>query len=409
MKLVVCLVLLLLSLATGATPLTIEKARVLVTGPGFNRPDAFPGRGEFSWAGNVQRLPDGELLLVHSMGYYHSSFAQPRLIEPKLRARWLKEGWPLDFHAPTGGRSMLTRSRDGGKTWSKPRTILDLKWDDGPCGLLRCNDGTLVCTIGVQASWYGYPKAPARFKDELGGANTAQCSIRSADNGKTWSQPVFLKSPGTFYERSHVQLVQLPNGRILWPTYFSSAGTSGKLAGAIHQSKDRGKSWSLLSVFDRKGDTADTASASAANIDEPALGRLPDGRLFLVCRPDGGRFFSKDGGRTWRYDGRLVTKGKFKAPRVFVLKDGTIVVVATYRNLQVWLGRNAGRDWTGPLTLDPKSYGYPGGTKLPDESLLISYCSSGRAPNSIYCARFRVNKKRNGIELLPLGGKLGSK
>ncbi|SVD80381.1 uncharacterized protein METZ01_LOCUS433235, partial [marine metagenome] len=227
MKLVVCLVSLLLPLATGAAPLTIEKARVLVSGPGFNRPDAFPGRGEFSWAGNVQLLPDGELLLVHSMGYYHSSFAQPRLIEPKLRERWLKEGWPLDFPAPTGGRSMLTRSRDGGKTWSKPRTILDLKWDDGPCGLLRCDDGTLVCTVNVQASWYGYPEAPARFKDELGGANTAQCSIRSTDNGKTWSQPVFLKSPGTFYERSHVQLVQLPDGRILWPTYFSSAGTSG--------------------------------------------------------------------------------------------------------------------------------------------------------------------------------------
>ena len=69
MKLVVCLVSLLLPLAATAAPLTIEKARVLVTGPGFNRPDEFPGQGEDSWAGNVQRLPDGELLLVHSMGY----------------------------------------------------------------------------------------------------------------------------------------------------------------------------------------------------------------------------------------------------------------------------------------------------------------------------------------------------
>jgi len=33
------------------------------------------------------------------MGYYHFSFAQPRFIEPKLRARWLKEGWPLNFPA----------------------------------------------------------------------------------------------------------------------------------------------------------------------------------------------------------------------------------------------------------------------------------------------------------------------
>ena len=390
------------SFAAGA-PLAIEQARVLVTGPGFNRPDAFPGQGEFSWAGNMQQLPNGELLLVHSMGYYHSSFAQPRLIEPKLRERWLNQGWPLDFAAPTGGRSMLTRSGDGGKTWSKPKTILDLKWDDGPCGLLRCDDGTLVCTIGVQASWYGYPEAPAHFKKELGGLNTAQCSIRSTDNGKTWSKPVFLKRPGTFYERSHVQLVQLSDERILWPTYFMKKG-SGKLGGAIHQSKDRGKSWSLLSVIERKGNSADTASSSAANIDEPAIAQLPDGRLFLVCRPDGGRFFSKDNGKTWRHDGRLVTQGKFKAPRVFALKDGTIVIVATYGNLRVWLGHNNGREWTGPLPLDTSSYGYPGGMKLADESLLVSYCSSGRAPNRIYCVRFHVNEKRNGIALLPMEG-----
>jgi len=395
---------LLLPLGTVAAPLTIEKARVLVTGPGFNRPEKFPGMGEFSWAGNVQRLPDGELLMVHSMGYYHVSFAQPRQIEPKLAASWRKTGWPLDFPASTGGRCMLTRSRDGGKTWSRPRSILDLKWDDGPCGLLRCDDGTLVATVNVQASWYGYPKAPTRFKNELSGANTAQASIRSTDNGQTWSKPVFLKSPGTFYQRSHVQLVQLPDGRILWPTYFSSAGTSGKLGGAVHQSKDRGKSWSLLSVINREGNAQDKASKGAGNVDEPALARLPDGRLFLICRPDGGRFFSKDGGKTWRYDGRLVTAtGTFKAPRIFVLKDGTIVVVASYLNLQVWLGRRGGRDWTGPLALDPSSYGYPGGTKLPDESLLVSYCSSGRAPNKIFCVRFRVNNNRDGIELLPMG------
>ena len=92
-----------------------------------------------------------------------------------------------------------------------------------------------------------------------------------------------------------------------------------------------------------------------------------------------------------------------------MLKDGTIVIMATYRNLQVWLGHNSGRDWTGPLTLDPKSYGNPGGTKLPDELLLISYCSSGRAPNRIYCVCFRVNEKRNGIDLLSLRGKRESK
>ena len=101
----------------------------------------------------------------------------------------------------------------------------------------------------------------------------------------------------------------------------------------------------------------------------------------------------------------MLTKGKFKAPRLFVLSDGTIVCVCTYRNLQVFLGRNSGRQWTGPLDLDPGSYGYPGGLMLNDESMLVSYCSSGRSPNNVYVVRFRVNEERDDIELLPVGAK----
>ena len=58
-------------------PLTITGARVAVTGYDLNRPDPFPGMGDFGWAGNIQRLADGRLMLVHQWGYWHSSFAEP--------------------------------------------------------------------------------------------------------------------------------------------------------------------------------------------------------------------------------------------------------------------------------------------------------------------------------------------
>jgi photosystem II stability/assembly factor-like uncharacterized protein len=376
--------------------------RVTVTAPGFNRPDPFPGRGEFSWPGNIVRLPDGELLMVHSFGYYHVSFAQPRLIEPGRRAEWLKEGWPLDFAAPTGGRSMIVRSKDGGRTWSKPQTLIDLPLDDSPCGFVRCPDGTLVCTINVQASWYGFTAAPAEFKKDIGGLNSQQCAIRSTDDGRTWSEPIWLESPGNFYQRSHVQPIVLPGGAILWPTYFANQ-SSDQLHGAIHRSDDSGRTWQVVSTLSRTGSASDVASASSANIDEPAIARLPDGRLFLITRPDAGYFFSDDHGRTWKYAGRLVTRGKFKAPRLFVLKDGTIVCVCTYGNLQVFIGRKLGTDWVGPLALDTSSYGYPGGVMLDDESMLVSYCSSGRSPNSLFVLRFQLNDSRDGIELLSVG------
>ena len=378
---------------------TAAELRVTVTGHDFNRPDQFPGLGRFSWPGNVAQMPDGELLLVHSAGYYHVSFAQPCLIEPATRKRWLASGWPLDFDAPTGGRSMLVRSRDGGQSWSKPTTIVDLPWDDAPYGLLRCNDGTLLCFINVQASWYGYEKAPVSFATQLSGLNSQQCVVRSTDSGRTWSAPIWLESPGSFYERSHAQPLLLPSGRILLPAYCKSR-SEDRLFGAIHVSDDNGKTWRLLSTLQRPG--SDTASSTSGNIDEPAIALLPDGRLFLITRPDGGWFTSDDEGLTWQFQGQLVTSGKFKAPRVFALEDGTIVCVCTWRNLQVFIGKNGGTAWVGPLDLDSSSYGYPGGILLENDSMLISYCSSGKAPNSIHLIRFQVNEDRSGIELLPV-------
>ncbi|MBC8356355.1 MAG: exo-alpha-sialidase [Planctomycetes bacterium] len=388
-----------------AKPQTIEQTRITVTGHEFNRPDPFPGQGNFSWPGNMVRLPDGELLLVHSAGYYHVSFAQPRLIEPALRKRWLTDGWPLDFAAPTGGRSMLVRSRDGGRTWSKPRTLIDLPLDDAPYGLLRCDDGTLLCFINVQASWYGYAEAPPAFHKDIDGLNTQQCVVRSIDDGRSWSNPIWLDSPGNFYERSHAQPLLLPSGRILWPTYYSKKADS-RLYGALHASDDEGRTWSVASRITRSGETADTAGEDSGNIDEPAVTQLPDGRLFLITRPDGGYFFSEDEGANWTFGGRLVTTGKFKAPRLFVLADGTVVCICTYRNLQVFLGRDGGKSWTGPIDLDPTSYGYPGGLQLEDDSMLISYCSSGRAPNRVHLLRFRVDASRTRIELLPVDNDL---
>ena len=372
----------------GATrPLTIEAARVVVTGHDFNRPDPFPGMGDFGWAGNIERLADGRLMLVHQWGYWHSSFAEPRLIEPELALRWRAQGWPLDFNAPTGGRSMVTTSTDGGRTWSKPRTIMDLAQDDSPYGLLQLEDGTLLCFVNVQASWYGYDKAPAELAHTLDGLNTRQCVIRSTDNGETWSKPIWLDSPGQFYERS--QPIQLPDGGILWPTYcLNSQG--GLEFGVIHRSDDAGKTWRAVSQVRRKD----------RRVDEPAIALLADGQLLMVCRPDGGVFHSADKGVTWKETGRIPISGTFKAPRLFVLGDGAVVCVATVGRLCISISSDHGHTWTKSIPLDSSSYGYPGGTKLADDSILVSYVERGNAPSRIYVVRFRVNKARDGIELL---------
>jgi len=375
--------------------LTIEQARLCVTGFDHNRPDPFPGLGDFvGWPGGLERMPDGELLLTHSAGYWHVSFAEPRSIEPTTRKRWTADAWPLDHPAPTGGRTMACRSSDSGRTWSKPFTIIDHQLDDGPHALLTCRDGTVLCFGAVQASWYGYRQAPQRFQGDIDGLNTKQFVLRSTDGGRNWSDPVWLDSPGDFYERAHGgRPLELEDGGILWATYYQQSGAK-YLRGAIRRSDDSGRTWQVVSTIER----ADNS------IDEPGIAQLQDGRLMLVTRPDGAVFHSADGGSTWSDSGsRIVPEPTFKAPQLIVLKDGTIVVVATWRNLRIWISTDAGLTWTDDIPLDTSSYGYPGSFIVDeDESILLPYCASGRAPNRVYVVRFRVNAARDGIELLPV-------
>jgi len=290
---------------------------------------------------------------------------------------------------------MMTRSSNDGRTWSKPETINDYYLDDGAYGLIRCQDGTLCCFFNVQASWYGFDETPEQFRKDIGGLNSSQYVIRSTDGGKTWGNPIFLRSPGKFYQRSHAQPLLLANGSILWPTYCADARSEEKsrLFGAIHRSDDSGKTWRLVSTVRRKG----------KHVDEPAIALLRDGRLILVTRPDSGVFFSSDVGQTWTESGQITDEGTFKAPWMCVLKDGTLVCVATVGNLRVFISKDAGKTWTRSLPLDESSYGYPGGLLMEDESILVSYTHRGAAPSRIYVLRFAVNEARDGIEILPVG------
>ena len=57
------------SVGAAGDTLTATDTRICVTGYDHNRPDPFPGLGDFiGWAEAIERMPNGDILLVHSAG-----------------------------------------------------------------------------------------------------------------------------------------------------------------------------------------------------------------------------------------------------------------------------------------------------------------------------------------------------
>src|SRR5205807_1772173 len=103
------------------------------------------------------------------------------------------------------------------------------------------------------------------------------------------------------------------------------------------------------------------------DLDEQAILRLPDGRLLMVCRPDGGILFSKDEGKTWQEAGQMVDNSRRQkksdvvatpnvslmvAPQLVLLKDGTVVCICShppegkYHGLYVLISKDSGAAWS---------------------------------------------------------------
>ncbi len=151
-------------------------------GPGVNQPDPFPGYGGFVGWNSPVRLKNGDWLIGFSAGYWHASPPTPLRYSPKTVERYRQIGLPTHVVAPTGGRAMIIRSTDAGKTWSKPATLIDTPVDDRHPAFVELKDGTLLCSL---FTYTGTEEAEfARHPDE---ANHTVI-VRSFDHGKTWDE-----------------------------------------------------------------------------------------------------------------------------------------------------------------------------------------------------------------------------
>ncbi|MGI8603181.1 MAG: sialidase family protein [Verrucomicrobiales bacterium] len=376
----------------GESKTSPEECRGIIVGPGVNQPDPFPGYGGFvGWESPI-RLANGDWLVGFNAGYWHASVSTPMQYSPKSLEEYRKMGMPTNIIAPTGGRAMITRSRDEGKTWSKPETLIDTPADDRHPAFVQLPDGSVLCCFFIYLG--DEPEAPEKIP------LPHVFFLRSLDGGKTWEKkphplgtPYFHETDGPFAKLKDGSVLLAINGRPQGPP--DQAG--------IFRSMDSGKTWNLLATVKSNHD-----------LQEVAVAELADSRLVMMARPEGDISWSGDRGKTWTPP---VTFGmRMFAPSLYVLRDGTLLCLhgsyaPGHSGLRVIFSTDGGETWLAPAKdhgfLVDNSYGYGKAMELPDGSLFITYLATGghstadAQKNAIRCIRLRVRVDHSGIDLLP--------
>lgn len=371
-----------------------KKFRRMITGPGVNEHPPYRGCTGFVGWESVTRLRSGELLCSFSAGYWHVSFPSPIDVEPDTLKSYQANGFPLKVDAPTGGRALITRSSDDGRTWSQPMTLVDTPGDDRHPVIVEHPDGTLVCIFFLIDNWYGYATPPAGRNK-----NSRVASIRSTDGGKTWSKPVIMPSPFEYYDRMCGKPIILENDDILLSTYGKEHWFAAEQLG-VYRSSDSGQTWKFISRLE----------GSVGALDEPAITKAENGQIVMIARPNGEIAFSSDDGRSWTSPRPFGIK--MVAPCLMTLKDGTIVCIFGWGatgGLQMMWSDDDGRTWTVPapdrgFSIDNSVYVYGIGTEMPDGSIYVVYYDPAgkQRKTAIWGLRVRIQDDRKGIEFLPI-------
>jgi len=291
------------------------------------------------------------------------------------------DGTVLATHGATGGGGdwwkkgvQVRRSKDGGKTWSKPITIANPGWQGGG---LTVDETTGDILAFVEA------RHPKPVDKELPIPLTV---YRSADHGKTWKAQKTVIHPDKngnvpgMHMAGHGITLQhgKHKGRLLRPARYWAGGTSNrpKHHNTAIYSDDGGKTWKTSDPF------------PATGTGEGTVAELSDGRIYYSSRrhwePKGAESrmrweaWSDDDGQTWKDlaiskvlpDGcnaglvRLPVRGRDIL--LYSHPDNTKRINGT-----VWASFDGGKTWPIKRLLGPGKFAYSslaaGRQKTPSE------------------------------------------
>lgn len=252
--------------------------------------------------------------------------------------------------------------------------------------------------------------------------------IRSADEGKTWSEAVLCSEPTGYICVNNDRVIRTESGKILVPAAlyqpiirYDDNGNKifkGCTTGDLHiyESDDDGYTWNTIV----KDITIPISRGCTSGVQEPGLLETEKGKLWCFIRNFSSRqyeCFSEDDGKTW--DTPLPSC--FMSPASPLcskkLSDGRIIAI--WNPIPAYFGRQTVFEngmWTGgrdPLVLavstdNGKTFGtpvvidkdelderrgfcYTAIFETKDNSILLGYCAGSQADRGILC-RTRIRK-----------------
>lgn len=151
--------------------------------------------GGFTWTirGEVP-IPDDEIALYHEPHYMELSDGT---LLGAIRYHILLEGGGYDMDIA------LSRSTDGGKTWSEP---VRMNVNGAPPHLMQHSSGAIVMVYGYRHPGYG------------------QRAVVSYDNGETWSDEIIIRDDGPSWDLGYPSSIELDDGSIYTVYYQALPG-----------------------------------------------------------------------------------------------------------------------------------------------------------------------------------------